>query len=128
MLFLCVAGVVMGGIAVSFAALGLWLVLPFSGAEWLLLAYAFKHSLESAAIREVLTISDSSVVLERGRAVLEPVHRFQRAWLVLEWNKPKFRGHPSQLILRSHGRQVEVGGFLAETEREMLVRELRKLI
>jgi len=125
--FLCAVGVVMGTIAVGFTALGLWLVIPFSGAEWLLLAYAFKLSLDSTTVREVLTIGDSSVVLERGRNELKPVHRFQRTWLVLVWNKPKYRGHPSQLILRSHGRQVEVGGFLVEAEREMLVRELRKL-
>lgn len=125
--FLCAAGVVMGTIAVGFTTLGLWLVIPFSGAEWLLLAYAFKLSLESSSVREVLTIGDSSVVLERGRTELKPVHRFQRTWLAVVLNKPKYRGHPSQLILRSHGRQVEVGGFLVEAEREMLERELRKL-
>ena len=126
--FLCAAGLLMGTIAFGFAVLGLWLVLPFSGAEWVLLAYAFKLSLESTAVREVLTIGDSFVVLERGRIALKPVHRFQRAWLVLDWIKPKYRGHPSRLILRSHGREVEVGGFLAESEREMLVHELRRLL
>lgn len=125
--FLCAAGLVLGTIAVVFTALGLWLVLPFSGAEWLLLAYAFKLSLDSTSVREVLTIGESSVVVERGRNEMKPVYRFQRTWLVLEWKKPKYRGHPSQLILRSHGRQVEVGGFLVEAERELLVHELRKL-
>jgi len=51
--FLCAAGLVLGTIAVGFTALGLWFVLPFSGAEWLLLAYAFKLSLDNTSVREV---------------------------------------------------------------------------
>lgn len=126
--FLCVAGCVMLGIAVGFAALGLWLVLPFSGAEWLLLAYAFNISLADARQREVLTIDEASVRLEKGRDRPEEVFQFQRAWLALDWMKPVLRGHPSRLAFRSHGKQVEVGGFLAEEEREKLARELRRIL
>lgn len=126
--FLGVTGSVMLGIAMGFTALGLWLVLPFSGAEWLLLAYAFKTSLAHAQQREVVTIDEASVRLEKGRDGPEQVYRFQRAWLALDWMKPVLRGHPSRLAFRSHGKQVEVGGFLAEEEREKLARELRRIL
>lgn len=128
MAFLSVAGLIMAGIGLGFSALGLWLVLPFSGAEWLLLAYAFHASLHDARLREVLTIDATMVRLERGRSGPEQVYRFHRAWLTLEWKRPEYFAHPSRLLLRSHGREVEVGGFLAEPEREELIRELRQIL
>jgi uncharacterized membrane protein len=126
--FLSAAGIVMATIGMGFAVLGLWLVLPFSGAEWLLLAYAFNVSLNDARVREVLTIDAATVQLERGRQGPEQIYRFQRAWLALDWKKSEFNGHPSRLALRSHGKEVEVGSFLAEPEREKLVRELRQIL
>ena len=126
--FLGVAGLVMASIAIGFSMLGLWLVLPFSGAEWLLLAWAFNLSFREATLREVVTITEASVVLEKGYDGPEQTYRFQRAWMSVDWTKPPFKGHPSRLAFRSHGRQVEVGCFLVESEREELVRELRQIL
>ena len=126
--FLALAGLVMASIGVGFALLGLWLVLPFSGAEWLLLAYAFKVSVDKSRLREVLTIDDATVRLERGRDAPEQVYQFQRAWLTLDLIEAEYGGHPSRLALRSHGKQVEIGGFLVEAERKQLLHELRKIL
>jgi uncharacterized membrane protein len=126
--FLAAAALVMGSIGVGFAVLGLWLVLPFSGAEWLLLAFCFRASFRSNSVREVISIDESSVVVEQGRGRPERTHRFQRAWLALEWARPSYPGHPSRLFFRLHGRQVEVGKFLPEAEREDLARELQQLL
>jgi uncharacterized membrane protein len=130
--FLTAAGIVMVSIGIGFSVLGLWLVLPFSGAEWLLLAYAFNVSQNDARVREVLTIDAATVQLERGRQGPEQSYRqsyrFQRAWLALDWKKSEFNGHPSRLTLRSHGKEVDIGRFLAEPEREKLVRELRQIL
>ncbi len=125
---LAVAGLMVIGIGAGFAVAGLWLVLPFSGLEWLLLIYAFRASLDGGRTREVLTIGASQVVLERGREAPETVYRFQRAWLTLEWIQPRFRGYPGRLAFRSHGRQVDVGGFLPEEERMTLFRELQQIL
>ena len=43
LLFLLLMGVVSFGIALGFAMLGAWLVLPFAGLEMLLLSWAFYH-------------------------------------------------------------------------------------
>jgi uncharacterized membrane protein len=126
--FLCAAGCAMLAIAAGFSYLGLWLVLPFSGAEWLLLVYGFNVSHANAQKREVVTIDGATVLLEKGSDRPEQVYRFQRAWLTLDWTRPSFSGHPSRLAFRSHGKSVEVGEFLAEAERETLVRELRQIL
>jgi len=126
--FLLAAGVGMAGIGIGFSLLGLWLVWPFSGAEWLLLAYACKASLERSRMREVLTIDEATVRLETGRDKPNAEYCFQRAWLSVVWNPAEFRGHPGRLAIRSHGKQVEIGSFLAEPERERLARELRRFL
>jgi len=127
-MFMVAAGVIMAGIAGGFAALGLWLVLPFSGAEWLLLAYGFWFSFRSAAVREVITITEAAVLVEKGRGKPEECYRFQRAWVSLDWVKPEIKGHPSRLSFRLHGKAIEVGRFLVESEREALARELRQIL
>jgi uncharacterized membrane protein len=127
-LLLAAVAVVMAGIAGGFAALGLWMVLPFSGAEWLLLVYGFWVSFRSCAVREVITITEATVRVEKGRGKPEETHSFQRAWVSLDWAKPEIKGHPSRLSLRLHGKKIEVGRFLVESEREALARELQQIL
>jgi len=119
---------VMGSIAAVFAYAGGWLVLPFSGLEWLLLAYCFHISRKRTSICEVITITESLVQIERGRHRPEQSWRFQRAWVMLDWARSPIRGHPSRLCLKLHGRSVEIGGFLVEDERKALARELQQVL
>lgn len=126
--FLLAVGAVMLTIAIGFSYLGLWLVLPFSGAEWLLLMYGFNVSFAHAQKREVLTIDGATVLLEKGSDGPEQIYRFQRAWLNLDWSRSPLNGHPSRLAFRSHGKDVEIGEFLAEAEREQIFRELRQIL
>jgi uncharacterized membrane protein len=127
-LLLAVIGLVMAGIAGGFAGLGLWLVLPFSGAEWLLLVYGFWLSFRSGAVTEVITITEATVLVEKGRGRPEQTYRFQRAWVSLDWAKPEIKGHPSRLSFRLHGKRIEVGRFLVESERVALARELQQIL
>jgi uncharacterized membrane protein len=115
----------MGGISAIFAAMGCWAVLPFSGAEWLLLAGAFHVALKRNYIREVVTVGETTVRVEKGRDRPEQCIEFPRAWVALEQAASEARGHPGRLFLRLHGKRVEVGGFLPEGERETLARDLK---
>ncbi len=116
---------VMAVIAGSFASMGAWLVLPFSGAEWVLLAYCFRLGLRNCRIREVITITETLVQLERGYGTPEQIYRFQRAWVALDWTESPIK---SRLSFRSHGKEIEIGRFLAEPERAALASELRKIL
>lgn len=125
---LLVIGLFMTLIAGSFWALGLWLVWPFSGLEWLVLAYALKRSLRNSEITEVVTIDAARVLVERGRRGPEQRYEFQRAWVQLHWRKPRYRGYSGNVELRSHGKQVVLGEFLPETERKKLMQELGRIL
>ena len=111
-------------IGLSFYLNGLTLILPFSGIEVLALGAALYVCAWRGGAQEVIFIDKDRIVVESGRH--EPVNReiFQRAWakVVLErsWNS----WYPSRLLLRSHGRQLEIGKFLNEQERQGFALEL----
>lgn len=125
---LAFCALLMGTIGGVFAALGAWLVLPFSGLEWLVLAYCLRLSLRQSAQQEVITIDEKLVRVEKGRGQPEQTYQFQRAWVRLDWIESPIRGRPSRLSLRLHGKEVEIGRFLVESERQALARELRVLL
>lgn len=128
LVLLTVMAVVMGGIGGMFATVGGWMVLPFSGAEWLLLAYCLNLSFRRSSMREVITITDAWVQVEKGWDKPEQTYQFQRAWVRLNWNRSPIRGHPSHLSFRLHGKEVDVGSFLVESERQALALKLKALL
>jgi uncharacterized membrane protein len=112
------------GIASVFAAKGLWPVLPFAGAELVLLWAAIDVSMRRGRRREVIRILDDQIVVERlddrGKHRVE----FSRYWARLAIVAATRAGRPSRLLLRSHGRQCEIGRFLTEDARHALRRRL----
>jgi len=125
---LAFCALVMATISGMFAAMGAWLVMPFSGLEWLLLAYCLHLSMRQSARWEVITIGEDLVKVEKGRSRPEQTYKFQRAWVMLNWIESPIRGQPSRLSLRLHGKEVEIGCFLLEAERQALVKELRVML
>jgi uncharacterized membrane protein len=107
---------------------GLPLVLPFSGLEIVLLGGAFWMTSWRGGVRQVITISDDRVLVEAGRREPETREEFQRQWAGVVLEQSPNGWYPSHLYLRSHGRRVEIAGFLNEQERRGLAVELRKAL
>jgi uncharacterized membrane protein len=120
------------GVAGAATALGYWPVLPFAGAEMLLLGWALRSNMQRRFERECISISDTEVVIEDFRAnVKGSIPRrivFPRHWARVKIRRPKSPLHRGQLFIESHGRGREVGQFLTEEERLHLAAELRLLI
>jgi len=125
--FLLSMCVVSFGIAIGFAMAGLWLVLPFAGLEMLVLLLAFYAVWQSSACREVVSISDESIIVETGRTAPEKSCVFQRHWTQVLLQMPKIKGYPSRLFLRCGSQQVEVGSCLSNEERLALSQRLVEL-
>ena len=113
------------GIATVATVLGFWPVLPFAGAEMLLLGWALYTNMQRRFEHEHIEISEREVAIEysRGnpRRVVFPRH----------WSQVKIRGPKSprtSLVIESHGRAYEIGKFLTEEERHHLAAALRPLI
>lgn len=113
-------------IAATWAVLGFWPILPLCGLELALLTLALRAVHRSLLAREVVIVDRDAIVVEAGRERPERRFRLGRAWaqvLLL----PARRDH-SRLVLRSHGRAVELGRFLTEEERGALARDLRAVV
>ena len=115
-------------VAGAFAWMGYWPVLPFAGLELVVLATALWLCASSGTVTEVVSVDDATVRVERGRRELTRVWESPRTWAQIRLLRARIAWHPSRLVLRSHGRQIELGGFLNEQERTDLAGELRRAI
>jgi len=116
------------GIASVFAALGMWPVLPFAGAEVIVVGIGFYLSAMGGREMEVVSVHSDKVSVEKGRRRVRQRWELQRAWARIRLLPPYFRWYPTRLVIRSHGKEVELGGFLNEEERELLAGELQLAI
>ena len=114
-------------VATWFTLRGAWLVLPFAGAEMLLLACTLYLACRWSRHAEVILVDRDTLVLQRGHARPEEEHRFQRGWARVVLVRDPSGWYPSRLLLRSHGRSVEIGARLVEEERLELAEELARL-
>ena len=127
MIYLLISGVTIS-IAFGFFTQGLTLILPFAGLELLALGVVLYISAWRSNIKEVVNVTEEKIRIEIGQNAPEKTYELDKAWakVVLErsWNN----WYPSRLLLRSHGRQFEIGKFLNEQERQCLEVELKKVI
>ncbi len=112
-------------------AIGIWfllhgypLVLPFSGLEAIAVAIAFYVVLRDGERREVVSLYANEVVVEKGRRHAELRTAFDRNWARVVLSQSRRGWYPSRLTIGSHGRRVELGGFLTNGERQALARDL----
>jgi uncharacterized membrane protein len=73
-------------------------------------------------------VNSDEVAVEKGRRRLRQRWVMQRAWAQIRLLPPRIRWYPTRLVIRSHGNEVELGGFLNEHERRQLAGELRDAI
>lgn len=126
--FLAIVATVCLGVATAFACVGYWPVLPFAGAEIALLTFALWWTSHRTARTEVVDIDSETVEVEKGREEPEQRWSFQRAWARVSLVPARVPQHPSRLLIGSHGRHVNVGGFLTEPERVRLAKDLNRAL
>lgn len=116
----------LAAVGAYFASLGAWLVLPFAGLELLVLVAGFYLNALAGHTREVIEIEGPVVRVFRGRRDLDLVASFPANWTrVALWRDP--RGwYPSRLVLRCHGRRLEIAAKVVEAEREELALALEE--
>ena len=107
-------------IAVAFAWLGAWLILPFAGIELVVLFCVARHLERHAQDYERLTVRGEVVEMEVVDAGKVERREFNRRWaqVICEHDG-------SRLALRSHGHEVVFGRHLSGDERLAVARALR---
>jgi len=106
------------GVGLAFAVNGAWLVLPFCGAEVLLIWWAFHANVHDARRYETLRLTPDALTLEsvrpsgqKSEVRVAPPH-----WARAQIEHRK--GTADRLLLTSHGRRIVFGAFLSDHEKQ----------
>ena len=116
------------GMALAFAAQGLWMILPFVGLEITALTAGLYWCCLKATRREVISIDADYITVAAGRDHAVQTTQFQTAWTKIMLHPSRVTGHPGQLVLRSKGKELEVGAFLSQDERLELSTSIRSAL
>lgn len=127
-LVLLMLGAVPLSVSLALAWQGMWPVLPFAGAEFLALWLAFHVCARRGDALEVVTVDEHAVAIEKGRRYPQQMWNMPRAWAEVSLQPSHHAGHPSRLLLRSHGHVVGLGDFLTEEERTNFAGALRSAL
>lgn len=111
---------------VVFAALGLWMVLPFVGLELVAVAAAFLCHARHAADAERIELADDRLTVERVEADRSRRWEFDPRRVRVEVEE-RGRGLGARVRVRlaSRGERIEIGSHLLDEKRAALARELR---
>lgn len=112
-------------IATGLALMGYWPMLPFAGFDVLAVAAAFYLVALRGRDRELITIDQETLVVEKGRAFPRQRWRFKRAWVRIELLELSHKRQREILRIGESGNYVDVGDFLLSADREQLARDLR---
>ena len=99
-------------------------MLPFAGLDLFVFMAGFYLSAQAGHAREVIEVEGPVLRVLCGRCRLEEVASFPANWTRVELRRDPWGWYPSRLLLRCHGKGLEVGSQLVETEREELAGEL----
>ena len=109
-------------ISLAFALHGAWLILPFAGAEMLVLYLAFRYIAQHAGDFESISIDGDRVLIERWETGRVSRFEFNRYWAqVVLQREPR-----DTLTVRSHGQQVEFGRYLTDEQRREAARAIKQ--
>ena len=109
------------GIAIAFACLGAWMILPFAGIEVLVLYCAWRWIERHANDYELLTITGDSVEIE-----VADIGRLQRFEFNRWWTQVVCARDGGSLALRSHGKEIQFGRHLTNEQRLLAAGALRR--
>jgi uncharacterized membrane protein len=115
-------------VAFGFLQYGIWLVLPFSGLEMLVLGVVLRFVFREARRREVITIDNALVQIEKGTHSINQSWQFERIWVRFQDEMSDGFRPRRVLELGSHGEYIEASEFLSNLEKDGLVLRLKDCI
>jgi uncharacterized membrane protein len=126
-LLFAITATVSGLIACAFSFFGAWPVIPFAGLELAVLWWALRRTESAANDFDRITIEAGQLTIETRRGAQVERHEFQPYWARLQYVRPPGQsGH--RLLIRSHGKEVEVGSLLTEKQKVALAEELKQTL
>lgn len=113
-------GVIVLGIAIALATYGMWLVLPFAGAEVVLIVVCLYLTLKRLSRKEVITVNTDAIKLEWGYNTPDLSVELPRQWSHLKYHCPESKFEVGELSLGAHGKSYALGTCLNRDEKRAL--------
>jgi uncharacterized membrane protein len=128
LLFVATLAGVSLAVALAFCLQGLWMILPFTVLEQAVLLGALYYCVRRTHTTEVLVLSRNRLIFERG--IRRPTLRraFERYFARFVVEPPTHRWGRRRVALACRGETLEIGRFLGDEDRELLIRALRRTI
>lgn len=115
-------------IGMGFALVGAWLVLPFAGLEVAVIGAVLRLVSRQRGDYELLVVDAQRLRIMRRDGSHRARVELQRYWARVSLARGDYGWYPSRLLIRSHGREVEVGAWMTEEAREAFAHELVALM
>ena len=130
MAFFAGISVLLLSIATVFAVKGYWMIFPFAGLELIALGAAFYVTAHATSRRQVVSITEDLVTVEKGKLRQGPQSRMDlpRCWTRVAVENADDQRQSRRLWLGASGSRVEVGEFLTDDEKDGLANHLQRLI
>ncbi len=122
-LLITVVSMTIGG---SFALMGGWLVLPFSGLELIVLGVSTYMFYRHYSYCEVITFTNDEVIIERGKSEPEQAYEYQRHWSQFYIKEHGLYDIP-KVTIKSKGKETEIGSFLGYEEKMEFIGTLKRV-
>lgn len=109
-------------IALGFAQMGAWMVLPFAGLELMAFAGAFYYVYLHAGDFESIAIEEDKVIVEKRCYKKSSITVFQRYWTQVNVRgvvNSQGINSKSGLFIGSHGKEIEFGRHLIDDEQRV---------
>ncbi|KMQ75845.1 DUF2244 domain-containing protein [Marinobacter subterrani] len=109
------------GIATGFSLAGAWVIMPFAGLELIALASGIYLTSRQCQRREVLTIDETDIHIEKGMRRKHSEWTLPRPYARLRLNAPPHPFAPAKLALTHRDTCVPLGQFLNIDDTAILV-------
>ena len=120
--------VLMSLVTLRFVFLGGWMVVPFMVAEFIALVVAFCLVSRHCDIVERVVIRDDALTIHHEEAQRPQLWSFPLHWVGIDLRPGRYPTHGTRLLIGSHGKWVELAGFLTNNERESLTEAIREAV
>jgi len=117
-------GFICMGVAIVMATYGLWMVIPFAGAEVLLIVVCLWLTLRRLSRKEVITVNDDAIRLEWGYNQPDQTVSLPRQWSRLTYRCKESVFEVGDLTVSAHGKHYALGSCLNRDEKKALHTEL----
>ena len=121
-------GLVMALITLRFLLLGGWMVVPFMLADLVALVCAFCVVGRKCRIVERVVIAGESLTIHHEEERRLRHWSFPVCWVNIDLKPGRHPSHGSRLLIGSHGKWVELAGFLTNAERETLSQAIQAAV